>query len=235
MIAVWILLGIAALIVLLLVLPLRIYLHYDPQSGLQYQVRYALLTLADSSKPKKPKEEKKPAAKKPASAKKPAKEKKKKSGSGKSPVSSLLSFLGLDDISTAAKAKQSISEKGLLETVGNVFAALKDLFSRIFRLAGKGFFRSFDLSIVVGDSDAADAAFSYGTICAAVYPLLTLLDSAMKFRDRNVDIRCDYEQPATTARFDGQFCYRPCHVLGFAFGLIWRYIRQTIRKEGNKS
>lgn len=233
MIAVWILLGIAALIVLLLVLPLRIYLHYDPQSGLQYRLRYALLTLADSSKPKKPKEEKKPAAKKPASAKKPAK--KKKSGSGKSPVSSLLSFLGLDDISTAAKAKQSISEKGLLETVGNVFAALKDLFSRIFRLAGKGFFRSFDLSIVVGDSDAADAAFSYGTICAAVYPLLTLLDSAMKFRDRNVDIRCDYEQPATTAQFDGQFCYRPCHVLGFAFGLIWRYIRQTIRKEGNKS
>lgn len=229
MIALWILLAVFALIVLLLVLPVQIYLHYTPESGLQYRLKYGPILLADSQKPKKEKKAKSTPQKKPEVKK----ESKKKSDHGA--VSFLLSFLGLEDVSTAAKAKQSISDNGLLETIGNVLAAVKNLFSRIFKLIGKGVFSRFDLQIVVGDDDAADAAMTYGTVCTAVYPLLTLLDSAMKFRNRNVDIRCDFMQEQITARFDGQLYYHPYSFVGFAFGLIWRYLKQVLSKEGSKS
>lgn len=228
MLVLWILLGVFMLIALLLALPLRIYLQYSAEGELQYRVKYCFLTLADSSKPEQPK-------KKPVAEKKSKKETTSKKKSGQSGASFLLSFLGLDEISTAAKAKQSISKNGLLETIGSVFAAVKKLFSRIFRLVNKGIFRKFDLTVTVGDNDAADAAMHYGALCAAIYPLLTLLDSTMKFRSRNVDIRCDYSQEHITAAFDGQLYYRPYHILGFAFGLIWQYLKQTLKKEGSNA
>ena len=60
MLALWIILGILALLALLLVLPLRIYLKYDTDGGLRYRVKYLFLTLADSEAPEKPKQAEQP-------------------------------------------------------------------------------------------------------------------------------------------------------------------------------
>ena len=225
MIVLWIFLGLSALIFLLLSIPLRIYLRYDPEAELQYRVKYLFFTLADSEKPpREPTQEAAPAV--------PPKEKKKSKSSA---ASTLLSFLGFDEISTAAKARQSISENGLVATIGSVFAAVQDLFGRIFGVVKKGVFRKFDLEIVVGDSDAADAAFSYGAVCAAVYPLLTLLEDTMKFKKRSVNIRCDFTREASTVRFDGQLNYRPRTFVAFLLGLFGRYLKQSLKKEGAKT
>ena len=56
MTVVWILLGILFFFALLLALPLRIFLRYTEENGLQYRVKYAFLPLADSEKPKKTEE-----------------------------------------------------------------------------------------------------------------------------------------------------------------------------------
>ena len=81
MLALWIILGILALLALLLVLPLRIYLKYDADGGLRYRVKYLFLTLADSETPEKPEQP----------VKKAAEAEKKRSGSGM--AAKLLSFL----------------------------------------------------------------------------------------------------------------------------------------------
>ncbi len=221
MLALYIILGILALIVLLLALPLRIYLRYAPEQGFRFRVRYLFLTLADSTKEKKPKPEP------PAGEEQPAEKKKK--GGGKA-TETLLDFLGLKDVSSKINFKRAVDSKGLVETVRGVFAAVGDILSRIGRLVRKAVFKKFDLRIAVGDADAADAAFRYGEVCAAVYPLLTLLDGAMKFKKRTVDVRCDFEQESTTAFFDGQLNYRPIHIVGFLFGLIGRYLKQRVKK-----
>lgn len=221
MLALYIILGILALIVLLLALPLRIYLRYAPEQGFQFRVKYLFLTLADSSKETQPKPEK------PSGKKKPAAQKKK--GGGKA-TETLLDFLGLKDVSSKLNFKRAVADKGLLATVSDVTASVRDLLSRIGRLVKKSVFKRFDLRVTVGDSDAADAAMHYGTVCAAVYPLLTLLDGAMKFKKRTVDIRCNFEQDDITAAFDGQLNYRPIHIVGFLLGLFGRYIRQRVRK-----
>lgn len=221
MLALYIVLGFLALIVLLLVLPLRVVMHYAPDRGFQYRVKYLFLTLADSSKEKRPK------AEKPAGEAKPTEQEKR--GGGKA-TEKLLELLGLKDVSSKVNFKRAVDSKGLLETIRGVAAAVKDLFLRIGRLVKKAVFKRFDLRIAVGDSDAAEAAFRYGEVCAAVYPLLTLLDGAMRFKKRTVDVRCDFEQESTTASFDGQLNYRPIHVVGFLFGLIGRYIKRRVKK-----
>ena len=223
MTVVWILLGILFFFALLLALPLRIFLRYTEENGLQYRVKYAFLPLADSEKPKKAEEV---AAKK----QKDTAEKPKKASGGA--VQSLLSFLGLEDISSAANAKRAIDEKGLLAVLHGVTEAVGSLLKRTGRLLRKGVFKRFDLRIVCGDGDPADAALRYGTLCAAVYPLLTLLDSAMKCKRRKVDIRCDFDAEGMQASFDGQLNYRPWHFVCFVCGLLWCYLQSKIRKEG---
>lgn len=223
MTALWIILGIIAFIVLLLALPLRISLSYTEEKGLQYRVKYAVFPLADSEKPEK--------AEATASKKREGAAEKQKKVSGKT-VRSLLSFLGLEDISSVANAKSAIDEKGLLETLHGVTEAVGSLLRRTGRLLKKGVFKRFDLRIVCGDGDPADAAMQYGTVCAAVYPLLTLLDTAMKFKRRSVDIRCDFDKEEIHASFTGQVNYRPWHFVCFTCGLLWRYIKQDNRKEG---
>ena len=222
MIALYIILAILALIVLLLALPLRIFLRYAPAQGFQFRVKYLFLTLADSTKEKKPKQPRPPAGEKP-----PAEKKKK--GGGKA-TEKLLDFLGLKDVAGWINFRRAVAGKGLVETIRGVFGAVRDVFSRIGRLVRKSVFKRFDLKITVGDEDAADAAFRYGEVCAAVYPLLTMLDGAMTFKKRSVDIGCDFEQDDITAVFDGQLNYRPIHVVGFLLGMLWRYIRQSVRK-----
>ena len=218
MLALWIILGILALLALLLVFPLRIYLKYDADGGLRYRVKYLFLTLADSEAPEKPEQP----------VKKAAEAEKKRSGSGM--AAKLLSFLGLEDVSSAANAKKALNEKGLAEMIHSVFGAVKALFSRISRLMCHGEFRRFDLRIVVGDTDCADAAMNYGELCAAVYPLLAFLESKLKFRRRNVDLRCDFSAESTEAVFDGQLNYRPVYLLGFLLGLVGQYLKQDKKK-----
>ncbi|MBQ6432314.1 MAG: hypothetical protein IJJ99_10655 [Oscillospiraceae bacterium] len=222
MLALYIILAILALIVLLLALPLRIDLRYAPEQGFRFRVKYLFLTLADSTKEKKPKKPKQPAGEE-----KPAAQKKKAGGGA---TEKLLDLLGLKDISSKLNFKRAVGDKGLVETINGVFAAFGELFARIGRLVKKSVFKRFDLRIAVGDSDAADCAFRYGMVCAAVYPLLTLLDGTMKFKKRSVDIGCDFEQDNTTASFEGQLNYRPIHIVGFLLGLFGRYIRQSVRK-----
>lgn len=222
MLAVYIILGVFALIVLLLVLPLRVFLHYTPADGFQFRVKYLFLTLADSTReptPKKAKQQKKPAGK-------PTLQKKKSGGA----TERLLDFLGLKDVSSKINFKRAVDDKGFIETILGVTAAVKDLIARIGKLVSKSVFRRFVLNITVGDEDAADAAFRYGSVCAAVYPLLTLLDGAMTFKKRTVDIGCNFEQENITAAFDGQLYYRPIHIVAFLFGLIGRYLKQNAKK-----
>lgn len=224
MLALCIILAILALIALLLVLPLRIYLKYTAEQGFAYRVKYLFLTLADSAAVKKPKK-----AKKPSAQKRPAANKKK---SDSRAVEKLLNFLGLEDISSKINIKRALNEKGLIETVRDVSAAVRELLSQIGGLVRKSVFKHFDLKIAVGDSDAADAAFHYGTVCAAVYPLLTLLDGTVKFEKRTVDIQCDFSQEQITAAFDGQLNYRPLHFVHFLLGLIRHNIKRTSKKKG---
>lgn len=203
----WILIGLFGLIALLLALPLRVFLRYRPEDGFSYRVKYLCFTLADSTEVT---ENTAPAEKKPPKSDRRA-------------VKKLLSFLGLEEL---ADLKNTVREQGAAQVLCNVCAAVRRLLSDTFSLVRKGTFRHFDLRITVGDATPADAALSYGTTCAAVYPLVTLLTSAMKLKRPRVDIRCDYAQEDTAVLFDGQVNYRPWHFVCFLCRLFANYLKK---------
>ncbi len=224
MIVLYILLGILALIGLILVLPIQICLHYDEESGFRFRLKFAWISLFDSSKerPEKPKPEK---PKEEPSKEPKSKEKKKKTGGA---AASLLNFLGLGDIASIANAKKALDQKGLVQMIADIGTAVGAIFARIGQLIGRGVFKEFTLRVVVGDEDAADAAMTYGRICGVVYPLITMLDSAMTFRRRTVDLRCDFEREAVSVTFDGQLQYRPWNFIQFLWGLIMNYFKRSV-------
>ena len=217
MIVLYILLGLIALFWIILAMPLRIFLTYQPDN-LIYRIKYGPFSLVDSTKPPKEKPEKTDL---------PEPETKKSTGGG----SFILDFLGLSQISSIANAKASIAKVGIVGTISAVFSAIKDLFLRIGKLIKKGVFKKFDLQIIVGDSDAADAAMRYGQICAAAFPMLNFLENNMKLKKEQIDIRCDYEIEETQVSFDGQLNYRPWHFVCFALGLFGNYIKRSLKKE----
>lgn len=225
MIAVWILLGIAALLALALLLPLRTRLHFDAETGLHYRVYYAFVPLYDSDRPA-PRPRKRPKTQ-PAKAGKPAK---RKPRSDRGAVRSLLELLGLEDLRSIAAAKRALSEKGLLGLLSDLNAAVGSLLSATFGMLRKAVFRQFSLQIVVGDDDAADAAMRYGRVCAAVYPLLTLLDGTFRFRQRRVDLRCDFDAEETAVRLDALIHLRPWYLLCYLFRLIGNYLKRSAAK-----
>lgn len=223
MTALYIVLGIFAFFALLFWLPLQIYVWMPPGGELQYKLRYAFFTLVDSTKEKKPKPEK---TKKEA----PPKEEKPPEKKGGGAASAVLKFLGMEDIASIANAKRAISEKGVCGLLADLASAVGAIFARIFKLLRKGVFKRFTLGITVGDDDAADAAMTYGTVCGTVYPTLTMLDSVMKFKHRDVDIRCDFDSEETQFCFDVQLNYRPWHFICFVFGMIWNYLKRSVKK-----
>lgn len=221
MVALWILLGIAALIAFLLIAPLHIYLSYRPETGFAFQLRYLFLRLPARRQPQTPK----PAVKK---SKAPKKAEKKKSGGGI--VAAFLDFLGLSSISSAANARRTIDAVGVVGLLREVTGVLRAIFARTGRLLKKGVFHRFSLSILCGGDDAADVAMAYGHICAALYPLMGLLEQTMRMRQPRTGVTCDYEAPAVAVTFDGHLVYRPCHFVSYFFWFVGRYLKNKLRK-----
>lgn len=209
----WILLGIFGFFALLVILPVSITLGYSPEEGLSFCIRYAGIPLIKSPRPDA-------LSKTEATQKKASKTKKKKKPGLKD---KLLSYLGLSDAKEAAKPrkkKRTLSD--LCHTIRQITSVVKALFGQIAWLLKKSVFRTFNLRIAVGAEDPAYAASSYGMICAVVYPLLSILDTNMKFRKRDVDIRCDFDAADISVAFSGKLIYRPWHFLRVGLCLLWK-------------
>lgn len=202
MIALWIFLGIIGLIAVLLILPLRLNLRYQREEGLTYYAKFLFFRFEPSETP------------------------------NERLTQQVFSILGLSDVQNVTNAKRAVNAKGVSTTFRELTSVLKTLLGRIFWLLHHGSFRKFELQIIVGDEDAAEAAFGYGLICAAVYPMVGLLETVIPFRRRTVDIRCDYDQEETHIDFFAQFQIRLWYVLRAFLHIIRKNITQTLEKEG---
>ena len=130
-----------------------------------------------------------------------------------------------------ANAKHAIGSKGVSTTLTELLGVLKTLLDRVWWLLKRGVFKQFDLRITVAEKDAADAAYGYGLVCSAVYPLMGLLDAAFRFRRRNVDIRCGFEEETTSVNFLEQFNIRLWPVLRALIHVIRENVKRTLARE----
>lgn len=204
LLALWIILGILALIALLLSLKLRIFLVYLPDGRLDIYVKYLFFTFRASEEP------------------------------NEELTQMVFSILGLRDIGSVANAKHALDSKGVSTTLNELLGVLKTLLSRVWWLLKRGVFKQFHLRIVVGEEDAADAAYGYGLVCSAVYPLVGLLDGAFRFRKRSIDVRCDFDAEATTIDFLAQFNIRLWPILRALIYVIRENVKRTLDRESRE-
>ena len=204
MIALWIILGIFVLIALLLSLELRVFLVYLPDGRLDIYVKYLFFTFRASEEP------------------------------NEELTQMVFSVLGLRDIGSVANAKHAINSKGVSTTLNELLGVLKTLLSRVWWLLKRGVFKRFNLRIVVGEEDAADAAYGYGLGCSAVYPLVGLLDGAFRFRRRSIDVRCDFDAETTSVDFLAQFNIRLWPILRALIYVIRENVKRTLDRESRE-
>ncbi len=189
---------------ILLLLPLTVDLVYEREFILK--IKYLGITLFDNKKtaePKKSKQAKKTSQDKESSPKKE-------------------NFI-----------KRTYKQKGLLGTI--------DYFSKVFTMVLKRFwwvakrfkFRKFNFDLVVATSDAADTAIQYGEVCAVLYPVLSLLQSLIDFKPKQVNISADFDKTKWEFKTSILVKTRALYWIIAAVGLMVQFLKLQ-RKEREK-
>ncbi len=220
MIALYIILGIIAAIVLLFCVKIGIELRYEDDFEVFLRVlglRFRLLP-AKEKKPKKEKPKKeKPAKEKKEPEEQPAEEKPK----GESFVMRFYHEQGFD---------------GTMQFIADVLAALNTMLGDIFK-------RSFVLEKLmlrmrVSKADAAETALAFGKTCAAVYPALGYICTNLTVRRYDADIQADYLAKKSTAAVWFILSVRPIKLTNalvrFAFRGVVAFLKTRVRAHKRK-
>lgn len=165
----YILLGIALFVALVMFIPITLRASYKEDFWCAVYIGFVKLQLV----PAKPKKEKKKKVKKQT----PKTEQPKKATEKKP---SLIKKYGIEWLLNLIK---KVSELAV--------SALQDFFSHIL-------IKKFSLSISVAGDDAADTAIKYGKYCAVVYPAVGTIVRVVKSKDYGVDINPNFSEKAET-------------------------------------
>lgn len=198
--------AVLAVIVLLLSCPVHLYASY--QEEWRARIRYLFITY--TLVPKKTKRKRKKKKKEPAPSEK--KEEQEKSS-------------GLRDI---IKEK---GIKGLLELLKQLANAAVGGAKILFRHL---VIRKCNLTVTVGDEDAAETAMEYGYLCAAVYPASGAIISNTKCRDHNIRVVCDFHQKETTVWFQGHASVKLVFLAAAAVTAFFRFLKTEIKNRKNR-
>lgn len=204
----WIVLGILAFVLLLLLLPVHVSLRFRDE--LEVRVRYAFVSLRVYPRPEKPAKKKKKAARAGRRAKKQEPEEK---------LSQIEKLLKEDGVGAVVEYLQSVAKLAV------------DALRRALRVIVVD--RLETRLIVVGE-DAAETAVLYGKICAAVYPAQAVLETVMKVRRRQVCVEPGFLQEKSSAAVDLRAHVQPLRLLVAAAGLLVRWLVNTVRQESAK-
>ena len=173
MTAVYIIVGLILLLAVLLLIPVFVYAEFSGEFSAK--IKYGFITVFDTQK-KKPKRQ---------DNKHEKQNKPKEKPKSKSKPSLLF--------------EKKKSELGLFGAIKYFLDILKDLLARILWLVKRIDFKHFKLDLTVASDDAAKTAVTYGEVCAAVYPVLSLLNANTNLSLKQVNISADFNKTAIDA------------------------------------
>ena len=204
-IVLYVLAGLAALVIAVLLIPVKAMLYNDADNRFHYKIKVLFKTFDDT--PTK-------AGKKPKSTtSKPSQKAKPKPN--------------LD------RFHKSVKEDGLLATVSDTVELLQTVLGEVFRLVRHVQITKLQLHIVCVGDDAADAALQYGRCCALVFPLAGFVHSltTVKRRGEDIDIRCDFLGGEDEIRYDVHLSVRVAHIVAAALRFLWKESARFLPQE----
>lgn len=195
----WIAAGIVAFLLFLLLWPAEWRFSYKDTFSAEVRWLFLRFPLTDRAE-KKPQKAKSPSSPKP---------KKKSSLSAK-----------------VAEFERSLGAENLPQAIEHLTVLLKDIAKRTARLLRHSTLSHLEVSLEVGGTDAADTAMLYGTVCAAVYPLIAWgVGLFRRAKQPKVNVTCSFETPQTTAFFELWMRVTPLGMLAAGLGWIFTYIK----------
>ncbi len=201
--AMWIVLGIIALIIIgLLLLPVYIIIDSDDNNGLSLKIKILFLTFnlddgLDSPIIKRFKKDKE----KPKSEGKPIKKEEKK--------------------------------KGFLDSVQNIYDIALPIVSEITKLIKRCKITKLELTIICVGDDAAKAAINYGECCAITYPVIGLISSFVKVRNRGkkINISCSYIDNKPTFKLNLVIRFLIGNLLATLIRIVCKEIKRKVKTD----
>lgn len=203
MIALYIILGIIAAIVLLFCVKIGVELRYEDDFEVFLRVlglRFRLLP----AKEKKPKKEK-PKKEKPEKEEKPEEAPKEEKPKGENIVMRFYHEQGFDG-----------TMQFLADVLGALNTMLGDIFKRSFVL------EKLMLRLRVSKRDAAETALAFGKTCAAVYPALGYICTNLTVRQYDADVQADYLADKSTAAVWFILSVRPIKLTNALMRFVFR-------------
>lgn len=141
---------------------------------------------------------------------------------------------------TLGKLKKIIRQTGLKGFLNLIYELLKIVLSGGNRLVRRIKLTDADIYICSTDDNAADAAYGYGKLCAAVYPAVSAIYSFFRCKKGKVTVDVDYDAEDTVIKAYASLritsLFALAIVIKMIFGALPRIIKvlKTVKK-GNKN
>lgn len=130
------------------------------------------------------------------------------------------------------KAFDKLKKKyGFAGAVKEIFVFIKSVLERLKGSLKHIAIRRLCLDIKVSSSDAAATAIEYGAVCAAVYPVLSFIDSTANVKMKNINISADFNSGDSDFGFSVIVRVRIIYLIVMAFGAFSEYNKFKTRNE----
>lgn len=120
---------------------------------------------------------------------------------------------------------------GFVGAVREVFAFVRALLERLKRQSRHIAIRRLFLDIKVASENAATTAVEYGAVCAAVYPVLTFIDSIANVKMKSINVAADFNSDKSDFGFSVIIRARILFLIVMAFGVFAEYNKFKTRNE----
>ena len=122
------------------------------------------------------------------------------------------------------KAFDKLKKKhGFAGAVREIFILIKAVLQRLKGSLKHIAVRKLCLDIRVASGDAATTAIEYGAVCAAVYPVLTLIDGIANVKMKNINVFSDFNSGGSHFGCSVVVRVRIIYLIVIAFGVFSEY------------
>ncbi len=113
-------------------------------------------------------------------------------------------LFGLSKFKSLKNIRESIDESGVSMTVSHFVSVFSTLVGRLLWLVPRCRVHKLALQVVCAGADGGDAAMTYGTVCATVYPLVGYVQTKLRAKKRAIqtDVRCDFNRERSDFAYD---------------------------------
>lgn len=130
--------------------------------------------------------------------------------------------------------KKTYKQKGFAGAIKYFSELLIMLLKKVWFVVKHLKFTRFKLNITVASDDAANTAIEYGGVCAAVYPVLSFIQTKADFKAQAVNISTDFDKKESVFETSISVTTRLIYFLIIAISALFEFLKLQ-RKEREKT